>query len=66
MKISKVDSLIERLEILADNNYYPLEENKEYNALCRFISHKGINDEVDDDDIMAYYRLILKSIKSYC
>ena len=66
MKISKVDSLIERLEILADNNYYPLEENKEYNALCRFISRKGINDEVDDDDIMAYYRLILKSIKSYC
>lgn len=66
MKVSKVDSLIERLEIMADNYYYPLEDNKEYKALCRFISHKGINDDVNDEDILAYYKLILKSIKSYC
>ena len=65
MKIAKADAIIERLEILADDNFYPIEENKDYKMLCYLVSKKKSDEEIDDREVMDYYRIILKDMKSY-
>ena len=42
MTIRKADEIIERLEILADDNYYPIEDNRDYKRMC-FMIEKNKN-----------------------
>ena len=34
INVNKADRLIEGLEILASNNYYPIEDSPKYEKLC--------------------------------
>lgn len=65
MKIGAVDVLLENLEIMADDNYYPIEDNDDYKLLCYMIEKSNIDEEIDDDDVKFYVKNILREIKSY-
>ncbi len=65
MTIKRADEVIERLEILADDNYYPIEENKDYKTLCYLVSKRKSDEEIDDETIKEYYKKIIKDMKQY-
>lgn len=65
MTIAKADALIERLEILADDYSYPIEQDINYKILCKIVSRKKIDEELDTEEVMDYYRAILKNMKEY-
>ena len=65
MTIAKADALIERLEILADDYSYPIEQDRNYKILCKIVSRKKIDEELDAEVIMDYYKTIINSMKEY-
>ena len=65
MTIFKADALVERLEILADDYSYPIEEDRNYKILCKIVSRKKIDEELDAEVIMDYYKTIINSMKEY-
>ena len=65
MNIAKADALIERLEILADDYSYPIESDGDYKILCKIVSRKNMGEELDTEEVMDYYRTILKNMKKY-
>lgn len=65
MKIGKADAILEKLEIMAEDNYYPIEENRDYKMFCYLIQKKNSDEEIDDDDVKFYVKNILKEIKLY-
>lgn len=65
MKIVKADALLEKLEIMAEDNYYPIEENDDYKMFCYLIQKKNSDEEIDDEDVKFYVKNILREIKSY-
>ena len=65
MTIKRADEIIERLEILADDNFYPLEENRDYKMLCYLVSKKRSDETIDNDDVMYYYKEIIHDMKQY-
>ena len=54
MTIAKADALIERLEILADDHSYPIEQDRNYKILCKIVSRKKIDEELDAEEIIEY------------
>ena len=65
MTIKRADEIIERLEILADDNYYPIEDNRDYKRMCFMIEKNKNNEDIDNEEFMEYYRNILHDMKSY-
>ena len=65
MTIRKADEIIERLEILADDNYYPIEENRDYKRMCFMVEKNKNNEDINNEEFMEYYRNILHDMKSY-
>lgn len=65
MTIKRADEIIERLEILADDNYYPIEDNRNYKRMCFMIEKNKNNEDIDNEEFMEYYRNILHDMKSY-
>lgn len=65
MTIRKADEIIERLEILADDNYYPIEDNRDYKRMCFMVEKNKNNEDIDNEEFMEYYRNILHDMKSY-
>ena len=65
MTIKRADEIIERLEILADDNYYPIEDNRDYKRMCFMIEKNKNNEDINNEEFMEYYRNILHDMKSY-
>lgn len=65
MTIRRADEIIERLEILADDNYYPIEDNRDYKRMCFMIEKNKNNEDINNEEFMEYYRNILHDMKSY-
>lgn len=65
MKIKEADAILEKLEIMAEDNYYPIEENEDYKVFCYLIEKKDYDEEIDDSDVKFYVKNILREIKSY-
>lgn len=65
MTIAKADALIERLEILADDYSYPIEQDRNYKILCKIVSRKKVDEELDTEEIIDYYKTIINNMKEY-
>lgn len=60
IKTNKADEMIEYIEIKANDNYYPIEDNEDYKLLCSMVENAGYNGEefVDKREFLeAYHRL---------
>ena len=65
IRIEKADRMVEGLEIMASDNYYPIESDENYIELCNMIdSSKNIN-YVDREDFMEYYRNLKRDISNF-
>lgn len=65
IRIEKADRMVEDLEIMASDNYYPIESDENYIELCNMIdSLKNIN-YVDREDFMEYYRNLKRDISNF-
>ena len=65
MNIAKADALIERLEILADDHFYPIENDRNYKILCKIVSRKKVDEELDAEEIIDQYKTIINNMKEY-
>lgn len=65
IRIENADRMVEALEIMASDNYYPIESDANYIALCNMIdSSKNIN-YVDRQEFMEYYRNLKRDISNF-
>lgn len=65
IRIENADRMIEALEIMASDNYYPIESDSNYIYLCNMIdSSKNIN-YVDRQEFMEYYRNLKRDISNF-
>lgn len=67
IKVYKADRMIESLEIMASDNYYPIEDNPKYQKLCEMIEDAEFNsnDYIDKMDFMEMYLSLRKDIENY-
>lgn len=67
LNIDKADRMIEALEIMASDNYYPLEDNPKYKELWDMIEDAGFNDinYVDKYEFVKLYNSLKKAIENY-
>ena len=67
MNVNKADRLIESLEILSEDNYYPIESNEQYNKMVDMVETAGFNGEatVDKEDFMELYYSVKKAISNW-
>ena len=54
LNVNKADRLIEGLELLSEDNYYPIESNEQYDKMVEMVETAGFNGEatVDKEDFM--------------
>lgn len=67
MNVNKADRLIESLEILSEDNYYPIESNEQYNKMVEMVEIAEFNGEVtvDKEDFMELYYSVKKAINNW-
>lgn len=67
LNIDKADRMIEALEIMASDNYYPLEDNPKYKEIWDMIEDAGFNDinYVDKYEFVKLYNSLKKAIENY-
>lgn len=67
LNIDKADRMIEALEIMASDNYYPLEDNPKYKELWDMVEDAGFNDigYVDKYEFIKLYNFLKKAIENY-
>jgi hypothetical protein len=67
LNIDKADRMIEALEIMASDNYYPLEDNPKYKELWDMVEDAGFNDinYVDKYEFVKLYNSLKKAIENY-
>lgn len=67
LNIDKADRMIEALEIMASDNYYPLEDNPKYKELWDMVEDAGFNDisYVDKYEFIKLYNSLKKAIENY-
>lgn len=67
ININKADRMVEALEIMASDNYYPIEDNPKYKKLCEMIEDTGFNNigYVDEYDFVELYNSLKKAIENY-
>lgn len=65
IRIEKADRMIEDLEIMASDNYYPIESDENYIELCNMIDSSKNISYVDREDFMEYYRNLKRDISNF-
>ena len=67
LNVNKADRLIEGLELLSEDNYYPIESNEQYDKMVEMIETAGFNGEatVDKEDFMELYYSVKKAINNW-
>lgn len=67
LNVNKADRLIESLEILSEDNYYPIESNEQYNKMVEMVETAEFNGEttVDKEDFMELYYSVKKAINNW-
>lgn len=65
IRIENADRMIEALEIMASDNYYPIESDDDYISLCNMIDSSKNIKYVDRHDFMEYYRSLKNSIANF-
>lgn len=67
LNINKADRMIESLEIMASNNYYPIEDNDSYNKMVDMVESADYKGEsfVDKEDFMLFYNKVRKAINNF-
>ena len=67
LNIDKEDRMIEALEIMASDNYYPLEDNPKYKEIWDMVEDAGFNDisYVDKYEFIKLYNSLKRAIENY-
>lgn len=67
INVNKADRMIESLEIMASDNYYPIEENINYQSLCEMVETAEFNsqDSINKFDFLELYKKVKDSIENY-
>lgn len=67
LNVNKADRLIEGLELLSEDNYYPIESNEQYDKMVEMVETAGFNGEatVDKEDFMELYYSVKKAINNW-
>ena len=65
ISIDNADRMIESLEIMASDNYYPIESDENYISLCNMIDSTKNIKYVDRHDFMNYYRSLKNNIINF-
>ena len=67
INVNKADKMIEELELLAEDNYYPLESNDKYDKIVDIVETAGFNGEsfVDKDEFLPLYISLKKAINNW-
>lgn len=67
LNINKADRMIESLELLSEDTYYPIESNEQYNKMVEMVETAGFNGEanVDKEDFMELYYSVKKAINNW-
>lgn len=67
INVNKADKMIEALEIMASDNYYPIEDDTNYQSLCEMVETAEFNghDSIDKTDFLELYKKIKDSIENY-
>lgn len=67
LNVNKADRLIENLEILSEDNYYPIESNEQYDKMVEMVETAEFNGEstVDKEDFMELYYSVKKAINNW-
>lgn len=67
LNIDKADRMIEELEIMAEDNYYPIENNEYYDKMVDMVETADFNGEsfVDKEDFIQLYCSVKKAIKNW-
>ena len=67
LNVNKADRLIEGLEILSEDNYYPIESNEQYDKMVEMVETAEFNGEstVDKEDFMELYYSVKKAINNW-
>ena len=64
LNINRADRMIEELEIMAEDNYYPIENNENYDQMLDMVETADFNGEsfIDKEDFMELYYSVKKVI----
>ena len=64
LNINRADRMIEELEIMAEDNYYPIENNENYDKMIDIVETADFNGEsfIDKEDFMELYYSVKKVI----
>ena len=64
INVNKADRMIETLEIMASDNYYNIEEDTNYQALCEMVETAEFNGQtfINKFDFLELYRKVKDSI----
>ena len=67
LNVNKADYMIEILEILSEDNYYPIESNEQYDKMVEMVETAEFNGEatVDKEDFMELYYSVKKAINNW-
>lgn len=67
LNINKADRMIESLEIMASDNYYPIEDNDSYTKMVDMVESADYKGEsfVDKEDFMFFYNKVRKAINNF-
>ena len=67
INVNKADRMIEALEIMASDNYYPIEDDTNYQSLCEMVETAEFNsqDSINKFDFLELYKKVKNSIENY-
>lgn len=67
INVNKADRMIETLEIMASDNYYPIEDDTNYQSLCEMVETAEFNsqDSINKFDFLELYKKVKNSIENY-
>lgn len=67
LNINRADRMIESLEIMASDNYYPIEDNDSYNKMIDMVENADYKGEsfVDKEDFTLLYNKVKKAIDNF-
>ena len=67
LNVNHADRMIEELEIMAEDNYYPIENNECYDKMIDMVETADFNGEsfVDKEDFTQLYCSVKKAIKNW-
>lgn len=63
IRINQADRMIENLEFMASDNYYPIETDDNYITLCELVENS--EDWIDRDYFMENYKKLRKNIMNF-